>query len=73
MKLVKKLAFLAVSVLAFGASNASADKLDKIISKGKIRCGVVLDFPPMGYRDARNKPAGFDVEYCKDLAKVLGV
>lgn len=73
MNLVKKLAFLAVSVLAFGATNASADKLDKILSKGKIRCGVVLDFPPMGYRDAKNKPAGFDVEYCKDLAKALGV
>lgn len=31
MKLVKKLAFLAVSVLAFGASSASADKLDVVL------------------------------------------
>ncbi len=72
MKLMKKLAVTAVAILALGTS-AQADKLDKIISKGKIRCGVVLDFPPMGYRDAKNKPAGFDVEYCKDLSKALGV
>jgi polar amino acid transport system substrate-binding protein len=73
MKLMNKLAFLAVAILGLGTTGASADKLDKILSKGKIRCGVVLDFPPMGYRDAKNKPAGFDVEYCKDLSKALGV
>lgn len=73
MKLIKKLTVVAASILALGATSASADKLDKIISKGKVKCGVVLDFPPMGYRDAKNKPAGFDVEYCKDLAKSLGV
>ncbi len=73
MNLIKKLTVVAASVLALSATSASADKLDKIISKGKVKCGVVLDFPPMGYRDAKNKPAGFDVEYCKDLAKALGV
>lgn len=73
MKLINKLAIIAASVLTLGATSVSADKLDKIISKGEIKCGVVLDFPPMGYRDAKNKPAGFDVEYCKDLANALGV
>jgi len=73
MKLIKKLTAIAVWILVFGATSLSADKLDEIISKGKLRCGVVLDFPPMGYRDAKNKPAGFDVEYCKDLAKALDV
>lgn len=73
MKLIKKLAVIAVSVLAISSANASSDKLDKIISEGKLSCGVVLDFPPMGYRDEKNEPAGFDVEYCKDLAKSLGV
>lgn len=52
---------------------AYADKLDDVINNGVLRCGVVLDFPPIGYRDANNKPAGFDVEYCKDLAKALEV
>jgi polar amino acid transport system substrate-binding protein len=34
---------------------------------------VTLDFPPMGFRDEGNNPAGFDVDYCRDLAKILGV
>ncbi|WAJ29742.1 ABC transporter substrate-binding protein [Antarcticirhabdus aurantiaca] len=52
---------------------AKADKLDDIIGSGTLRCAVVLDFPPMGSRDAQNNPVGFDVDYCNDLAKALGV
>lgn len=52
---------------------AQADKVDDIINEGTLRCAVVLDFPPIGFRDANNQPAGFDVEYCKDLAKALDV
>ena len=33
------------------SSAARADKLDDIIASGKLRCAVVLDFPPMGSRD----------------------
>ncbi|MBP1887606.1 transporter substrate-binding domain-containing protein [Sinorhizobium mexicanum] len=68
------------SVLAFGlvaatalTSPAHADKLDDIIGSGTLRCAVVLDFPPMGSRDENNNPIGFDVDYCNDLAKALGV
>lgn len=53
--------------------DARADKVDDVINAGKLRCAVVLDFPPIGFRDANNQPAGFDVEYCKDLAKALDV
>lgn len=52
---------------------AQADKLDDIIASGTLRCAVVLDFPPMGSRDASNTPIGFDVDYCNDLAAALGV
>lgn len=55
------------------AMPAQADKLDDIIASGTLRCAVVLDFPPMGSRDASNTPIGFDVDYCSDLAKALGV
>jgi len=65
-------AIVAVAV-AFGSSPVKADKLDDVINEGLLRCGVVLDFPPIGYRDADNNPAGFDVEYCKDLAAALDV
>jgi ABC-type amino acid transport substrate-binding protein len=76
MSFLKKIT--AVSAIAavsfFGLTQgASADKLDDVIGAGKLRCGVVLDFPPIGYRDAKNNPAGFDVEYCKDLAKAMDV
>ncbi|WP_410017181.1 transporter substrate-binding domain-containing protein [Pseudomonas sp. 5P_3.1_Bac2] len=55
------------------AGTAQADKLDDIISSGTLRCAVTLDFPPMGSRNEANEPVGFDVDYCNDLAKVLGV
>lgn len=52
---------------------AHADKLDDVLSEGTVRCAVVLDFPPMGFRDENNNPTGLDVDVCKDLAKALGV
>jgi ABC-type amino acid transport substrate-binding protein len=68
---------VAVALLAVMTSSiintAQADKLDDIIDSGKLRCAVTLDFPPMGSRDDKNNPVGFDVDYCNDLAKVLGV
>lgn len=67
----KTLAALAVAVA--GWQPAMADKLDDVIDAGKLRCAVVLDFPPIGYRDQNNEPAGYDVEYCADLAKALDV
>ena len=55
------------------AAAASADTLDDVVDRGTLRCGVVLDFPQIGYRDANNEPAGFDVDYCADLAAALEV
>lgn len=55
------------------ASPSHADTLDDVLAAGKVRCAVVLDFPPMGFRDGVGNPAGFDVEYCKDLAASLKV
>jgi len=71
-RLITAIAIFSCSLMGF-ISNASADKVDDVINAGKVRCGVVLDFPPIGYRDQDNNPAGFDVEYCKDLAKAMDV
>jgi len=50
------------------------DQLDTRDSARHVEtCGVVLDFIPMGYFDARQSAAGFDVGYCNDLAAALGV
>ncbi|HET8848990.1 MAG TPA: transporter substrate-binding domain-containing protein [Marinobacter sp.] len=71
--MIRKLATLVFACAALSSVNASADQLDTVIQRGTLNCGVVLDFPPMGYFDENNEPAGFDVDYCKDLAEVLGV
>lgn len=72
--MAKAFGALAAAVLTLAcALPAQADKLDDIIASGTLRCAVVLDFPPMGSRDASNNPIGFDVDYCNDLAKALGV
>ena len=66
------LSFLITSLLFVGFS-AKAEKLDDIIKSGTLKCGVMLDFPPAGFRDKSNNPIGYDVEYCKDIAKSMGV
>lgn len=62
-----------IALTSLYTAPAMADTLDDVIDRGELRCGVVLDFPPIGYRDANNEPAGFDVEYCNDLALSLEV
>lgn len=59
--------------VGFVSSPAAADKLDSIVASGVLRCGVMLDTPPGGYRDSAGNPAGFNVDTCNDIAKELGV
>ncbi len=74
MKVLKKLVLALAMVAVVGMlSPASADKLDDIIKAGVLNCGVVADFPPMGYFDKNNQPVGFDCDYCQDLADAMGV
>lgn len=51
---------------------AAQSTLDTVITSKKLRCGVMMDNPPSGFRDSNNEPDGLDVMYCKDMAKVLG-
>lgn len=67
------IALVATALTVAASQDAAADKLDDIIASGELRCSVTLDFPPIGFRDENNEPVGFDVDYCKDLAAVLGV
>lgn len=69
----RKLATVVLACIAITSMSVSADQLDTVIQRGELNCGVVLDFPPMGYFDKDNEPAGFDVDYCNDLADALGV
>lgn len=70
--MLKKIITLA-ALTALTVTPVLADTLDDVVDRGTLRCGVVLDFPPIGYRDSNNEPAGFDVEYCADLAAALEV
>jgi hypothetical protein len=69
----KVIPLMALAAAALCSTGAHADQLDDIIGAGKLRCAVELDFPPNGSRDANNNPIGFDVDYCNDLGKALGV
>jgi ABC-type amino acid transport substrate-binding protein len=72
VKMLKSIAVI-VGAASMLLTTAHADQLDTVIKRGTLNCGVVLDFPPMGYFDQDNNAAGFDVDYCNDLAAALGV
>jgi hydroxyproline transporter system substrate-binding protein len=58
-------------LLACGPAYAQST-LDAVVQSKKLRCGVMMDNPPSGFRNASNEPDGLDVVYCKDMAKILG-
>lgn len=75
MKLVRNSyqIFSALLALLLISPSLVADKLDDIIADGKVKCGVMLDVPPVGMRDNDNNPIGYDVDFCNDMAQALGV
>ena len=75
MKLNRVIQFFSIALCGtlLMTTNASADKLDDILSGGEIRCGIMLDVPPVGMRDNDNNPVGYDVDFCNDMAAALGV
>jgi hypothetical protein len=59
-------AFLA-AIMSWGFSaNAHADKQGAAINNGEFYCAAVLNPPSTEFRGKYRKPAGFDVDYCKD-------
>src|SRR4051812_42554710 len=69
----KALLATAVCLLIFAAQAHADSALDTIIKTKKLRCGVLPDSPPAGFRNNNNELDGYDVTYCKDMAKALGV
>lgn len=70
----------AVLILALGliagagttTANA-ADELQNIESRGTIKIGMLVDFPPYGLMNEQNQPDGYDADVAKLLAKDMGV
>jgi len=67
----------AMLVTAFAAAPAAAQDgpltIDRLIERGTVNVGIILDSPPYGLLDANQQPDGFDVEVAKLLGKYLGV
>lgn len=72
-KTTKSLLAIAFSSLFCMHAAQAESTLDAVIKAKKLRCAVVLDSPPSGYITPDNKPDGYDVAYCNDMAKSLGV
>jgi polar amino acid transport system substrate-binding protein len=64
---------LVLTAMVFMAPQASAQKLDEIIKRGKILVGIDINSPPYGFQDERQQPSGSEVETAQMLAKDLGV
>ncbi len=67
--IASSLALLLCIVAAHGL--AFAGGLDDARSRGRLLVGVKTDAPPFGYLDPSGKPAGFDVDVARYLAKAL--
>jgi len=62
---------LAAVVAAQGS--AVAGRIEEIKARGYVRIGVSLGGEPVGFRNAKNEPVGYDVDVATRLAARLGV
>ncbi|MHA7882871.1 transporter substrate-binding domain-containing protein [Nitratireductor rhodophyticola] len=73
MKSLVKKTIVALAACAALAGPAAAGMLDDIIERGKVRIGVSLGGEPIGFRDDKNNPVGYDVDVATLLAEKIGV
>ena len=69
----KVLIVLLILSVIFAGTVIGADKLDKILQDGKIVVGIALGGPPIGFRNEKNEPMGYDVDVATLIAEALGV
>ncbi len=67
--------FLGLGLMAGLTTMAAhaADALQAIKTKGTVKIGMLVDFPPYGLMNEQNKPDGYDADVAKALAKEMGV
>ena len=62
------------STATTGAASTGTDStLQKVLKSGKLTAGVILSFPPFGFKDESGTPQGYDVDMAQALADSLGV
>jgi polar amino acid transport system substrate-binding protein len=64
---------LGLGLMACTLAASAADALQDIQSRGTIRIGMLVDFPPYGLMNAQNLPDGYDAVVAKLLAQDLGL
>lgn len=74
MKLLKLLSCTTVAAALTGVGAAHADQLADVKAKGVLTCAVVSSLEPFAFQDTNTRDVvGYDVDYCKAVAKQLGV
>jgi polar amino acid transport system substrate-binding protein len=71
-KLSKALSTTLIAAAATITIASAADAEGTIVS-GQIKVGSDLTYPPYDYFDENNKPAGFDIEFMKAIARKAGL
>ncbi len=66
------MAIMSIGIVAY-ADDTTTSTLDSILAKGKIVVGCSLSGMPIGGYDDNGDPTGYDVDWAKRLAEVLGV
>jgi polar amino acid transport system substrate-binding protein len=51
----------------------AADALQDIQSRGTLKVGMLVDFPPYGLMNPQNQPDGYDADVAKLLAQDMGI
>jgi len=64
---------LVISLLSCGQASGALSTVDRIKEAGVLKAGVALSWPPMGFRDDKGAPIGFDVDWATKMAEMLGV
>jgi polar amino acid transport system substrate-binding protein len=62
-----------LSLARASAADCEQDTLCRILSQGKLKVGVVVDYKPWGYRGSNGEFLGMEPDMARDVAKQLGV
>jgi len=75
MKTLTRISTVLLAAGAFACTFAAhADQLADIKAKGVLVCGVMPSVEPMGFMDpGKGEVVGYDIDFCKAVAKSLGV
>ena len=70
----KSILLITAAVLVWGASGSAwADTLQEIIQRGELRVAVQTQGAPFSFIDKNGERTGSSVEFCKLMAKEMGV